>query len=240
MNITTIIPVAPMPSMPSTEVLDETIASVRERLPETEIILMFDGIPSWRTEMKPQYEQFTQRMLWRAEHEIGNVTPIIFDTHHHQNLMLKAALELVRTPLILWSEQDTPLTGEIPWSPISDVILTGYANLVRFHHEAQVHPEHQYLMLDESAIDVLGVPLIRCRQWSGRPHLASTKFYKEIAQKYFGDKPMFVEHILYGIVVDGDYDEFRLHLYAPEGTQVRSLHLDGRRKGAGTYDPNPS
>ena len=238
-NITVLIPICPMPSHPSTEVLDETIDSIRQRLPDSEIILMFDGVNPTLMHLKAQYEEYTQNMLWKIN-QMSNIVPIVFDEHQHQSLMLKKALEYVRTDLILWSEQDTPLHNDIPFEELSKVVETGYANLIRFHHEASIHNEHRYLMLDDQPIDILGQPFIRTRQWSGRPHLASKKFYKNIIDKYWTDKPEFIEHRMYGVVVDGQYDEFRLHIYAPDGTLVRSKHTDGRRKGASHYDPNPS
>lgn len=239
-NITVIIPICPMPSHPGTEVLDQTLASIRERLPDSEIILMFDGVNPTLMHLKDAYEQYTQNMLWRINNEMENVMPLVFQGHKHQSLMLVEAMQYVRTPLILWSEQDTPLHNDIPFPGLSEVVLSGYANSIRFHHEASIHPDHQQLMLDENPIDILGQPLIRTMQWSGRPHLASTQFYRDIINKYWTDKPEFIEHRMYGTVVEGNYDEFRLHLYAPEGTQVRSLHLDGRRRGAKEYDPTPS
>lgn len=239
-DITVLIPICAMPSHPSTEVLDQTLASIRERLPDSEIILMFDGVSPTLMHLKERYDQYTQDMLWKINTTITNVVPIVFNEHQHQSLMLKKALEFVRTPLILWSEQDTPLHNDIPFSELSEIITTGYANLIRFHHEASIHPEHAYLMLDQKPIDILGQPFLRTRQWSGRPHLASTKFYKDIVAKYWTESPEFIEHRMYGIVVDGDYDEFRLHIYAPKGTLVRSKHLDGRRYGAENYDPSAS
>lgn len=239
-DITVLIPISPIPSHPSTEVIDQTVASIRERLPDSEIIFMFDGIPAWLAEYQDQYEQFKQAMLHKINFELGVATPLVFDRHMHQSGMTREALKLVRTPLLLWSEQDTPLHNDIPMAKIAEVVSTGYANLVRFHHEASVHPEHEYLMLDRQPIDILGVPFLRTRQWSGRPHLASTRFYRDIAEKYFSKNPTFIEHDLYGRVVDGDYDEFRLHIYAPDGTLVRSKHLDGRRHGAKDYDPSAS
>ena len=238
-DITVLIPCSPIPSHPSTEVLDQTIASIRERLPDSEIIVMFDGVPAWLMHLKKNYDEFIQQMLWKLNMD-GNAVPIIFSKPSHQSLMTIEALKRVRTPLILWSEQDTPLHGDIPFEEISQAVLTGYANLVRFHHEASIPPEHEYLMLDQKPIDILGVPYLRTRQWSGRPHLASTEFYRVMSERYFDDEPRFIEHIMYGPVVEGKYDEFRLHIYAPEGTLVRSLHLDGRRKGSKDYDPNPS
>lgn len=240
-DVTVLIPVSPIPSHPSSDVLDQTITSIRERLPEAEIIIMFDGIGPTIVHMQARYEQFKREFLQRinVDHS-ANVTPLVFDQHSHQSLMVKKALKFVRTPLLLFAEQDTPLHNDIPFPVLSEVIKTGYANVIRFHFEAQIHPEHQHLMLDQSPIDILGVPFLRSRQWSQRPHLASTAYYRDIAKKYWDDQPRFIEHIMYGIVVDGPYDEHRLHIYAPEGTLVRSLHTDGRRKGADVYDPNPS
>lgn len=239
-NITILIPICPMPSHPSTEVLDITLASIRERLPSSEIILMFDGVNPTLMHLKAAYEEYTQKMLWKINNEMENVTPIVHQEHLHQSLMLADAIEKVRTPLILWSEQDTPLHNDIPFPELAEIVLSGYANSIRFHHEAAVHPEHQYLMLDEKPIEILGQSLIRTKQWSGRPHLASTQFYHDLIAKYWTTKPEFIEHRMYGIVVEGNYDEFRLHLYAPQGTYVRSKHLDGRRYGAKDYDPTTS
>lgn len=241
-DITVLIPVSPIPSHPSTEVLDETLASIRERLPDSEIIIMFDGVPAWLMNLKPQYEEFKTNMLWKINHELQPATPIIFNEHSHQSLMVREAMNLVRTPLVLFSEQDTPLHNDIPFKEIAEVIKTGYANTVRFHFEAQIHPEHEHLMIDKEPINILGVPLLRTKQWSQRPHLSATSYYEHIISTYFDDKPRFIEHIMYGRIAEGgdNYDEHRLHIYAPEGTYVRSKHLDGRRKGADYYDPTAS
>lgn len=241
-NLTVVVPICAMPSNPSSEVLDTTLISIRERLPTSEIILMFDGVSDTLMHLKENYEIFKQQMLWRINNEMTNVTPLVFDRHMHQSLMTKEALKMVRTDLLLWTEQDVPLHNEIPFPEIAEVVLNGYANSVRFHHEAQIPPEHQNLMLDQEPITILGVPLIRTRQWSGRAHVALTKFYKDIAEKYWDDQPRFIEHAMYGIVAEGgdNFDEFRLHIYAPEGTLVRSKHLDGRRYGADYYDPSAS
>jgi hypothetical protein len=239
-DITVIIPVSPIPSHPSTEVIDETLNEIRNRLPDSEIIIMFDGVAPQLMHLKAGYDLFTQQMLRRINLDLVNVTPLVFDQHMHQSLMLKKALELVRAPLILWSEQDTVLHNGIPFPELAEVVKAGYANLIRFHHEAAIHPEHEYLMLDKEPIQILGQPFLRTRQWSGRPHLASTQFYHDIVAKYWPPNPMFIEHVMYGIVVDGAYDEFRLHIYAPKGTLVRHKHTDGRRRGADNYDPTPS
>lgn len=241
-EITVLIPVSPIPSHPSTEVIDQTVASIRERLPESEIIIMFDGVPADKQGFKHTYEEFKSRLLWKINFEMGSATPLVFDKHMHQSGMVREALKLVRTPVILFAEQDTPLHNDIPFAEILPAIRSGYINMLRFHFEADIHPEHQYLMLDQEPIEILGQPYLRTRQWSQRPHLASTQYYRDICAKYWDDQPRFIEHIMYGRVAEGgdNYDEHRLHIYAPEGTLVRSKHLDGRRLGAEVYDPRAS
>ncbi len=241
-EITVLIPVSPIPSHPSTEVLDQTIASVRERLPDSEIIVMFDGIPANKMGFTATYEEFKSAALWKVNNDYGLATPLVFDEHNHQSGMTRKALELVRTPLILFLEQDTPLHNDIPFADLIEPVKTGYINLLRFHFEAQIHPEHQYLMLDQQPIMILGQPFLRTRQWSQRPHLASTQYYRDICAKYWDNEPRFIEHIMYGLVAEGgdNYDEHRVHIYAPEGTLVRSKHVDGRRLGADNYDPTAS
>lgn len=238
-DITILIAISPIPTHPSTEILDQTVASIRERLPESEIIFMFDGVPAWAEERRQAYEEFRTTMLWKINAD-GNSIPFVFDKHMHQSGMTREALKLVRTPVILFMEQDAPLHNEIPFEGLVPAITTGYINMLRFHFEAQVHPEHEHLMLDHEPIRILGQPYLRTRQWSQRPHLASTEYYRTICNKYWDGKPRFIEHIMYGIVVDGPYDEHRMHMYAPQGTLVRSKHLDGRRAGADVYDHSAS
>jgi hypothetical protein len=230
-----------MPSMPATDVLDLTVLSIRERLPDCPIIFMFDGVPAWSMQYKADYEAFKAAVLWKIN-EMGNCLPLVFETHQHQSGMVREALKHVQTPMILFMEQDTPLHNKIPFVDLVEPILSGYCNTIRFHFEEKVHPEHEHLMLDKEPIDILGVPLLRTRQWSGRPHLSSTTYYQHIVDTYFDNQPRFIEHIMYGIISEGgdNFDEHRLHMYAPKGTLVRSKHLDGRRHGADHYDPTAS
>lgn len=241
-DITVLMPVSPIPSHPSTEVIDEVIKSIRDRLPHSEIIIMFDGLSSTTMQYKTQYEQFKQKMLLKINLDLENVVPLIFDKHEHQSGMTRVALNMVTTSTILFVEQDTPLHNDIPFKDLIEPIKSGYCNTIRFHFEASIPPEHEHLMLDKTPINILGVPFLRTRQWSQRPHLSSTHYYKKICKRYWDYKPRFIEHIMYGLIAEGgnNFDEHRLHIYAPEGTLVRSKHLDGRRYGAEQYDPTAS
>ncbi|MET8648428.1 hypothetical protein [Nocardia aurea] len=235
-RVTVLVTCSPIPSHPSTHILEETIASVRERLPRAEIFLVFDGVRPEQEARRADYEEFIRRALWLADHEWGNVLPFIHDEHLHQGECARRAVEAMTTPLLLFMEHDTPLTGEISFADIAATIEAGDANVVRFAHEAAIHPEHRYLMLDTDPQDVRGVPMMRTAQWSNRPHLASVAWYRVLLEHHFppGLKD-FIEDRCYGPLVNAvDRDGvmgwlgWRTWIYTPEGNIQRSFHTNGR------------
>lgn len=235
--ITVVVTTSPIPSHPSTAIIDETITSVRAHLPDAEIILMCDGVRPEQEHMRSAYENYLQRVLWSADHVWGHTLPLIHDKHLHQAGCTKHALRHVHTPLLLFVEGDTPLTdGHIPWAAISKTILFGDAHVVRFHHEASILEPHRYLMLDDDPQDVRGVPLTRTVQWSQRPHLASVAWYRELLARWFPtDEPEFIEDQVYGRLItayerDGEmgWMNWRTWIYTPDGNIQRSYHTDGR------------
>lgn len=241
--ITVLVSSSPIPSHPSTELIEETIESVRDRLPDSEIILMLDGVRPEQEHRRRDYEAYIQRVLELADHQWRNVLPLIVDEHLHQGMCTARALEHVRTPLILFMEHDTPLTGGIPFEQLADVVLAGDANVVRFHHETRILDEHRYLMLDHAPQTVRGVPMQRTIQWSQRPHLASLAWYRGFLARCFpaGERD-FIEDRAYGLLVndharDGDMGwlGWRTWIFTPDGNVKRSYHTDGR-DGDHKYD----
>jgi hypothetical protein len=234
--VTVLVTCSPIPSNPGTEILEQTIASVRAQLPGAEIVIAFDGVRPEQEARRADYERHIRRVLWLADHVWGNTFPLIADEHLHQAVAAKRALEHVRTPLLLFIEQDTPICGEIPWDDLAEVILAGDANVIRMHHEASVLEPHKYLMLDDEPQKVRGVPMMRTIQWSQRPHLASVAWYRELLDRYFpADEKDYIEDRVYGKLIaahdrDGDMGwlGWRTWMYTPEGDIKRSTHLDGR------------
>lgn len=235
--ITVLVSTSPIRSHPDTAIIDETIASVLHHLPDSEIILMHDGVRPEREDRRADYEAYMQRVLWTADHRWRHTLPLIFDQHLHQAVCTKRALEYVHTPLILFVEHDTPLCDrDIPWQDLADTILAGDANLIRLHHEASILEPHRHLMLDDTPQKVRGVPMMRTIQWSQRPHLASTAFYRELLARWFpADEPNFIEEIMHSRLIaayqrDGDMGwlGWRTWLYTPDGDIKRSYHTDGR------------
>lgn len=223
--ITVVVPVSPIPSHPDTHVLEETVASVRHHLPSAELFLSFDGVRPEQEHMREAYEEATRRTLWLADKSWGNVCPFVWDCHLHQVGMLRRVIDEIRTPLMLFVEQDTPLytTETIDWEACSDFILSGEADVVRMYHESAVPEAHTHMMRERKG------QFLRTVQFSARPHLASTTYYKRILTDHFTPEAnTFIEDPMHSACQSWP-DEHKLWIYAPEGeTWLRSRHLDGR------------
>lgn len=232
-DVTIIIPVSPVKSHPDTSIIDETIQSVRFYFPTAEIILTFDGVRVEQEDRRSDYEEFIRRILWKCNVVYKNVLPLIFDTHTHQVGMARIALEHVKTPIILYVEQDTPLTIDVgvEWKKCIDFINSGEANLIRFHFEAFVPVEHEHMMIADVENGFL-----RTSQWSQRPHLISKPYFERILRDNFTDNAVcFIEDKMHGVVSEAyivnklaGWYQHRLWIYHPEGNIKRSYHTDGR------------
>lgn len=231
-DITVIVPVSPIKSHPRTDVIDETIKSIRTHL-DSEIIVTFDGVRPEQEDRREDYEEFKRRFLWKCLHEYKDVSVVNFDEHSHQVKMAREALEYVRTDLVLYVEQDTPLTPDEPieWQKCMSFIRSGKANMIRFHFEAAVPEPHKHMMIGEVEDGFL-----RTSQWSQRPHLISKKYFDKVVNTYFTpEATCFIEDKMHGIVseaynIDGEkgWREHKLWIYHPEGNIKRSYHTDGR------------
>lgn len=233
-TVTVLMPTSPIPSHPSLDIITETVASVRDRLPGAEILIMADGVADHLAPRTRDYHEYLRRLAWECNHVWSGVTPFLFDTHTHQVGMTRRILDEVRTPLVLFVEHDTPLIDDVDWVGCARAVLSGATNLIRFHHEASVLEPHRHLMVDDVPRLVEGVPLLRTVQWSQRPHLAATGAYRNwLEARWWRDSDGMIEDRMFGVVENDwlqhhDPGRFRLTMYSPEGDIKRSTHLDGR------------
>jgi hypothetical protein len=232
-DITIVLVTSVLPSHPSTELIEKTIADIRVHLPNNEIIMQIDGLRNEQLDREADYNLYKEKMLWKCLHEYKNVLPVIFNSHSHQTTMMKQTIETIKTPLMLYIEGDAPLTPDCPidWEKCIDLIETGQANTVRFHHEALIPEPHKHLMLSEIE------DFTKTIQWSQRPHLSTKVYYRDIVLPNVPDNT-FIEDHFHG-VVQNDYNDdgmqgwfkHRLWIYTPHGNIKRSYHLDGRAGG---------
>lgn len=258
--ITVLVCTSPTASDPDTSAIEETIASVRafDALAQCEIRIGADGVRPEQRDLTVDYDEKYTALIATAI-----LDPLIrvrrLDRWGHQANVVRMMLSNLTTPLVLFLEHDTPLTVapdvKIDWEGCAETILSGELHLIRFLHESRILPDYQHLMIDHEVkprIDGPGgelnageaihrVPYLRTAQWSQRPHLASTVWYRWIIDTYFAPSSRcFIEDAMHGVVSYFWREQglqgctpFRLAVYADaEPTMQRSYHLDGRGGGS--------
>lgn len=231
-DITVVLVSSVLPSHPSTEIIDETIKSIKYHLPDSEIILQIDGLREEQLDRYEDYNEYKSRILWKCLHEYDNVLPLIFDEHSHQSTMMRATFEYINTPLMLYIEGDCPLVTDLPidWDKCKKLIYSGEANTIRYHFEGQIPQEHEHMMLG------IDKDFLRTVQWSQRPHLTTVLYYKDQVMPRIPERS-FIEDTYHGVVHSDYLDngkigwyKHRLWIYYPKlGKNIkRSYHLDGR------------
>lgn len=213
---------------------------------------MADGVHESLAHRAKDYEEYLKRIEENAiSKKYGECNVAVFDSHTHQATMTACVLKAaVKTPLIMFCEHDTSPIGDIPFNYICEIVRTkADINYIRFNIFEKIPAEHEYLMLGVSREAVLfyqgetqhsvitiptGFPLRHTIQWSQRPHIAKTNWYKDILYTYFpkGKRTM-IEDVMHGVVISAyeelGFDKFGLYIYTPEGNQLRSYHSDGRQ-----------
>lgn len=227
-ELTCVVPTSPTPNNPDFSHIADVIHSIRHYT-DAEILIMIDGIHESQSHLRENYEEYVRRILWMSNHFWKNVTPIRFSESLHQSGKLIATLPYIRTPLILWNEHDTPIEGKINWDACLKELREDRLDVIRFYHEANLHPEHMHLMGER-----LTPLFVATWQQSGRPHLARTDYYRRIMADHFSpESKTFIEHKMHSVCQSLDihpWTENRMAIYAPEGEGVikRSGHLDAR------------
>jgi hypothetical protein len=228
-EITVLISSSVIPSHPSVQIIQETLASIRFHLPHSKIIILLDGVRPEQEHRKIAYLKYLHNLVEKVATGYDPITLWPFIEFTHQALMTMKALTIVKTPLILFAEQDTPLVEKpIDWDFLQKAILEDkLTNHIRLHYDQEIHPDHQHLMHGK-----VHEHLIKTTQWHQRPHLASTAFYREVLNNNFTEKSRtFIEDKVYSPVSCSPWEDYRLTVYDPngDGTMMkRSRDLNGR------------
>lgn len=253
--VTVLVTTSPAPLHPSTEHIEETIASVRAQLPLAEVIVVCDGVRPEQEDRRADYEEYQRRLMLLCEHSWASVLPVRMEEWGHQANAVRAGLDAVRTPLLLFVEHDTPLVGEIDWPALCALAMSGEANAIRFHFDVAIHADHEPGMVDHETRwwggsdegtgyvsgdePFGGLPVRRTKTWWQRPHVARADFYRSRVMPLFSpESRTMIEDLLYGVVSSDHLErgeaawwDWRLWLYTPEHEVLgmkRSSHLDSR------------
>jgi len=228
---TAVVVTSPIKSHPDTGMMCEALNSVKHHL-DCKIVIGFDGVRDEQKDFSERYSEYINRMLWMCNFKYSKTVPVLFKKHKHQSGMMKKIMPMIKTPLLLFVEHDTPLVVDEPidFPYLQRTLLTGHSFLIRFHFEASIPKEHEYMIIGK-----VENRLLKTYQWSQRPHLARTDFYTEVIKFFSEDSNCFIEDLIHGKVIDAwmademkGWDKWRMHIYIPGENIKRSLNLDGR------------
>jgi hypothetical protein len=221
-DLSVLMPTSPTSRPPDKAFLDtwKTINSVREHLAPASIHLMIDGVRPEQDDLRSDYYAYIDRLLYATRQRSASpIIPHFFSDFAHQANMTRATLASITTPYVAFVEHDTPLTASVPLEVIRRRLEN--LDLIRLYHYDAVPPEHAYLM------DSLDAEIQHTRQWSQRPHIAHTSYYRRIiAENFPPDCRTMIEDRMHGICIENPA-EHRLGLLAIPPMR-RSEHLDGR------------
>ena len=226
-KITVVISSSPIPSHPSTKILEKTIASIRHHLPTCEILLLLDGVRPEQESRRAAYEEYKRAVVWKCQHEWNNILPVVFDQFEHQAGMMMKVIDgtaaQIHTPLLFFVEHDMQiLPRPISWEIIVEAIDTGQVNSVRLYQQEDIIPVHQYLMYGQHG------NLIRTSQYSQHPHVASIQFYHKMLSHFRPGCRTMIEDFAYTFIAERPWDQWKLAIYAPSGGYKRIEWVDGR------------
>ena len=195
---------------------------------------MFDGTHESLLHRQDDYFVYRMAVIEKIEaHKYGYCTYIDFREHTHQAKMTRFVMDYyVDTPLIMFCEHDTSPIGDIPFSQICKLVEhSPTINYMRFNIFHEILPEHRDLMIAEGD-DNNGIKYTKTIQWSQRPHIAKSSFYRQILENHFGkEHKTMIEDVMHSVVQDAwhrDKVDMGLTIYTPDGNQLRSYHADGR------------
>jgi hypothetical protein len=237
-QITVLVITSPIVSHPSTAIIEETLDSIRHHLPQSQIRILADGVrPEQSKALAAHYAEYLRRLRKLCSEKYEPAQVITFDSFHHQVGMARVGIKTVHTPLVFWSEHDTPLVTDadkpIPMQAIARAIYRGDVEFIRFLPEPQINEAHLHLMC--GMMDALNIPLMRTIQFSARPAVASKDFYERALGTFSAGACAFLEDGLYTHIVSSPWELWRNAIYLPDGNAQRSRHLDGRA-GAPKWD----
>ena len=215
---------SPIPSNPSTAIIDETLRAVRFWLPESPVFILADGVRTELEHRRAAYEMYLNKLEDRCMRDVW-----IFrhSAHRHQAAMMKGILGQIKTPLTVFQEHDLPLRTDvgIDWPLISEAIMTGQADSVRFMLTDSIHPEHMYLMLGM----LRGSPLMKTRQLSGWTHIAATDYFRRLFKDFDSRAKIMFERVAGRIIEAHPWEDFKLTSYIPDPAAARRIyHTHGR------------
>lgn len=235
-QVTILIPTSPIPYHPSTEIIDATIAGIRNYFPTAKVVVMCDGVRPSVEHRRAQYAEYLHNLITNYAAD-PNISFKVFGDPTQQAWMTRETLREVTTPFVIFNEHDAVLRPNPPieWDEIFHLLETDDANLVRFYHWDRIWHEHAYLMRGEFMHS--GVHFVRTVQFSGWPFIAKSTYLRHLMADYFGptDRKM-IEPTVYGPICSAPWEANKMVIYYPDNADT-FFHRNARVGENGVKDP---
>lgn len=237
-DITVFITTSPSPLHPSTEIIDNTIKSIRYHLKDCLIMIAADGVRDEQLNLKNQYEQYLRKIEKKVlSNEYGNATISKLSSHRNQTGLIRRYISSINTEYIFWVEHDTPLSER--YIDFGNVLKAlDQSDFIEFFHTSKVPVGWEDMMLGDILVD--GTRYIKTSHWSSRPNIARKSYYERCLGFYSSEAKAIFEVLVYSKVINyylennPEKNNHRLLIYAPDDDLMFSDHTDGRR-GESTF-----
>lgn len=220
-EITVVVSTSPVPG-DGYAMLVETLESVRRQLPESEILIFADGVRDEQAHLaEGYYESLTRLACDHSPGRGGLDVSLCFDgTWRHQAGTARRWMDEIRSTYVLFVEHDAPFVRrEIDWEDVKR--HAAHLMAVRFHFMPQVHPEHEYLTVEDREMVTI------TRQWSQRPHLMRTNaLCSALATHFTEESRTMIEDKLHSVA---QREHWEIGIWSPVKADLKYTdHLDGR------------
>jgi len=238
-SINVVVLANPSESHPSTQIIEETIESVRNftGLNKAHFILSHDGIPNSLVHLKSQYEEYLSNLEIKFNRD-PQVTILRAQKHLHLSGNISQALRIVKSKYVLLVQHDLPFIRKIEIDHCL-LALEKYPEIkhLRFNKEENFpyefdcmppnrrksYTQHN-LELNKNSISV-----IKTLGWSDNNHLCNKDYYEKVVFQIVKNRKIAPEHALNKVSNVFTGRLLGNYIYGAVGDPAAIKHLDGRQ-----------
>lgn len=232
-KVTLITTTSPIPSNPSTNMLEETQATWITKVPalrKVKKIIVFDGIPLPQRYRSLAYTQFILNCEQLAkEHPFFENTKLVVNrVHKHLANSLREAIMQVDTPYVLVHQHDFNLIRPFDFfNIVRSMDRNANLKMIRFNKFPNL-PNHWDGKIDNYVEGGALVPLMRTFGWSDNDHFARTDYYTDfVLPKVTWNGAM--EWFLHDQEkIKANHLEYGCYLYGASREEPYLHHIDGK------------
>src|SRR5229473_2434977 len=182
-RVTVLVTTSPIPSNPSTAIIEETVASITERMQGARVVVLCDGVRAEQEDRRSAYREFIGELFYLTLRPAWSTVKVrAFSEQVHQSGMIRAALEGVETPLVCFVEHDLPFYGDVPLDAFAAMCEDGTANVVRVNINTELSEYHAHM--HGAPEETHGIRCVRTMQWSSHPMIARADYLRRLLDEH--------------------------------------------------------